>query len=226
MGQIHLIRQRLALAEEHMAQIPTLHQKLASAEETITQLKSDVVGAKANAIDAEQRAYNSDILRERTVMFWQEMAGRANMRAALAEKQLKTFMDFAAAEAQKTRNESPPAPKKPPPPPKKPTQPPPPPKKPTQPKACFYWDGKGDVDAQVEQALKAGKTPLGKLKIMCTIAGVDQALIDQKGTDYKALWRAILMIVHEDKRQVGVSPEQEALFNCICKRVNALHSKA
>jgi hypothetical protein len=56
--------------------------------------------------------------------------------------------------------------------------------------------------------------------------GVDPTLVNQKGTEYKTLWRAILMIVHEDKRRPGLSPEREALFNCICKRVNELNSKA
>lgn len=236
-AQIKLLRHKSVLVDERVAENTTLRQKLALAEESMAQLKFAAIGAEQRALNAEQRAVNTEMQRNKDVMFWQEMASKANLRAALADKQLKTFMDNAEAQKKNAAgggsthqapggttgssgNNS--GGKAPPPPPKKPTPPPQPPKF----RTCFYWDGKGDLDAKVDQALKTSKTPLAKLKTMCTMVGVDPTLVNQKGTEYKTLWRAILMIVHEDKRRPGLSPEREALFNCICKRVNELNSKA
>jgi hypothetical protein len=87
----------------------------------------------------------------------------------------------------------------------------------------WTWGSGKSIEEKVVSALKNAKTPLAKIKIMASMVGVNST---QKGTTYRAIWRAVLMIVHQDKRPCGLSMEKEALYDCICKEVNALKTKS
>ena len=83
-------------------------------------------------------------------------------------------------------------------------------------------------EERVKNALKVAKSPLAKIRVLAKLVGVVAAAAassnpnGSKSTEYKTLWRSILMIVHEDKRKSGISPQMEDLYNCVCKQVNDL----
>ena len=83
-------------------------------------------------------------------------------------------------------------------------------------------------EERVKNALKTAKSPLAKIRVLAKLVGVVAAAAASSNpsgrgsTEYKTLWRSILMIVHEDKRKTGISPQMEDLYNCVCKQVNDL----
>jgi hypothetical protein len=87
---------------------------------------------------------------------------------------------------------------------------------------------KNNSEERVKNALKIAKSPLAKIRVLAKLVGVVAATAASSNpngsgsTEYKTLWRSILMIVHDDKRKSGISPQMEDLYNCVCKQVNDL----
>ena len=75
------------------------------------------------------------------------------------------------------------------------------------------------AEERVDREIAKGKSPHAKLKIMALMVGIPNT----SNMDYKKLWKTVIMTVHCDKRvRMGLSVEMDALYECVCKRVNAL----
>lgn len=152
---------------------------------------------KQTSIAAENKAMNFDMEYRKNTLYCQEMIMKANIRAAMAEKKLNDLI--MAIKKKEEENAAAAA-------------------------AAAATKNIINIEERVEEALRAAKSPLAKLKIMATMVGIKVDKNHQQ-KDYRTLWKSVLMVVHEDKRRPGVSAEVDALFNCICKKVNALPKK-
>ena len=77
-----------------------------------------------------------------------------------------------------------------------------------------------DAEEKVERALKHAQTAFSKLRIMAAMIGIKP--IAMRDVKYRALWRQVIVMVHQDKRPDDISRETSELYDCICKTVNAL----
>ena len=193
---------------ETFTEIAALRQKLVMSEETINQWKRAAIDAESRAIAAESRTIAAEtkaMKAESKVMEFdlQSKKGILYWQTLAEQANLRAGLAerklnaFLQSEAGKKASAAPPP-------------------------HSWTWCGK-NIEEKVEAALKNAKTPLAKIKIMASMVGVNSAL---KGATYRAIWRAVIMIVHQDKRPCGLSSEKEALYDCICREVNTLKTKS